>query len=85
MFSKAPLGRSFAGRPLRARTAALLLLVSSSCVSASNGLSDISAGEGRVPNSFREVDGLLREAVADGDSAGLALLVVQSGNVERQA
>ena len=59
-----------------------LLLLASACVSASHGISSFAAGEGRVPARFQEVDELLKGAVADGDSAGLALLVVRRGNVE---
>jgi CubicO group peptidase (beta-lactamase class C family) len=58
-----------------------LSLLASACVSA-HGVLSIADGEGCVPARFQEVDALLKEAVADGDSAGLALLVVRRGDVE---
>lgn len=69
-------------RALSRSLVAALLCISSSCVSADNGLRSFAAGEGRVPNRFEEVDALLQGAVREGDSAGLALLVVRRGQVE---
>jgi len=73
-FPSEPLYRGFLGPAI--------LALATSCVSATHAQPVIGSGEGYVPVHFQGVDEILRNAVADGESAGVALLVFRDGVVE---